>query len=272
MTELKRIFNKNNNVVIGAVHFPPLIGYPDFPGIKIAETNALRDLRSFEHGGADGTIFENNYDQPHVVEVGPGTSAAMAYLGSKIIDASQKPVGVSTLWNDFKTSLAIAKLLKLSFIRIPVFVDTVRASCGVIHGNPQEIIKYRRALHAENVALFTDIHVKHAELLSRYSIIQSARRAIASGSDALILTGKWTGDAPDLNELKSVRVAVGNFPILIGSGADEKNAQALFRYANGVIVSTSLKRGLKKKNEVNVKSYDQRIDESKVRRFYAGLR
>jgi hypothetical protein len=271
MSKLKKIFGKDRNIVIGAVHFPPLLGYPDFPGIKITKGNALHDLRSFERGGVDGVIFENNYDQPHVTEVGPGTIASMAYLGIEIKNSARTPVGISTLWNDFRTSLTLAKLLGLFFVRIPVFVDTVRAPSGMIRGNPKEIIAYRKRLRAENVALFTDIHVKHAKLLSRFSLVQSARLAIKSGSDALILTGKWTGDAPDLTLLRRVREAVGNFPIIIGSGASEENVRELLCYANGVIVSTSLKRGSIKRGEANVKAYNQRIDERKVKRFILAL-
>ncbi|MCL4403790.1 BtpA/SgcQ family protein [Patescibacteria group bacterium] len=267
MLAFKRIFGKDRNIVIGAIHFPPLPGYPAFPGIKRAEVNASRDLNAFKRGGVDGVIFENNYDQPHVIKAETGTAVAMTYLGERINRSAGIPVGVSTLWNDFETSLVIAKLLGLDFIRIPVFVDTVRASCGVIRGNPREAVAYRRKMKAQNVALFTDIHVKHAKLISRLSLAQSAKRSIAAGSDALIITGEWTGDAPDVKDLRDVRLAVGNFPIIVGSGADDRNIRTLMRYANGVIVSTSLKRGVRKPSEVNVKAYSQRVDIKKVRRF-----
>lgn len=268
---LKKIFKKERNIVIGAVHFPPLIGYPSFPGVKTALRNALLDLQAFERNGVDGIIFENNYDQPHVEKVGSGTASAMAYLGGEMKKSSRLPMGVSTLWNDFETSLALARLLNLRFIRVPVFVDTVRASCGVIRGYPRKVVAYRRRLDAENVALFTDIHVKHAELLSRHSIVRSALEAVRRESDAIVLTGKWTGDAPNIEELKAVRAAFGDFPIILGSGVDAGNVRSLFKYANGAIVSTSLKAGEKKKGEVNVKSYGQRIDGRKVRKLLRAL-
>lgn len=269
MNSLKRIFGKERGIVIGAIHFPPLLGYPGFPGFARASRNALYDLRAFTRGKADGVLFENNYDLPHTVEADPGTIVSMAHLGEMLRREAEIPLGVSTLWNDFKTSLALAKAFRLAFIRVPVFIDKVRASCGIIEGNAREVIAFRRALDGNKVALFTDIHVKHSKLLSRYSLIESAHRAIRAESDALILTGKWTGDAPDMKELAEVRRAVGEFPILIGSGADEKNVRALLEYANGVIVSTSLKKGGARKGEVNVKSYAQRIDAKKVKRLVA---
>ncbi|MEK7479614.1 MAG: BtpA/SgcQ family protein, partial [Patescibacteria group bacterium] len=120
---------------------------------------------------------------------------------------------------------------------------------------------------AEDIALFTDIHVKHAEIISRMNIIESAQMAIQKGADALIVTGKWTGNAPDIEELKKVRQAVKTFPIFIGSGVSEKNIKKLFQYANGVIVSTSLKEGGSKTGEINIKGWGQRIARTKVARL-----
>lgn len=266
MNKLKKIFKKDKNVIIGALHFPPLLGYPNSPGLKVALKNALADLKEFENGGADGVIFENNYDIPHKEFVDPSVVASMTYLGEKLKSATKLPLGISVLWNDYKTALSIAKILNLQFIRIPVFVDKVKNDYGVIKGKSKKIIEYRKSIGAENVAIFTDIHVKHAKLLSKYSILYSAKLAIQKGSDGLIVTGKWTGQSPNLEDLNKARMVVGDFPILIGSGTDENNISELFQYANGAIVSTSLKKGGNKK-ETNMKSYSQRISKMKIKKL-----
>jgi membrane complex biogenesis BtpA family protein len=265
MTKLTKIFKKNKNILIGALHFPPLLSYPDFPGLNIALKNAIKDLNSFERGGVDSIIFENNYDIPHTEFVDPAVTASMMYLGEKIKKATKLPLGISVLWNDYKTALSIAKLLNLKFIRIPVFVDTAKTDYGVISGKSREIINYRKNMNAEDVLLFTDIHVKHAKILSRHNLIQSAKLAMKNGSDGLIITGKWTGDAPNLNELKNLRKTVGDFPIFAGSGVNLENIKDILTYANGAIVSTSLKKGFKKQEEINIKSYEQRIDIAKTK-------
>ncbi|MFA6048126.1 MAG: BtpA/SgcQ family protein [Parcubacteria group bacterium] len=270
MSKIKQLFKKDRNIIIGAVHFPPLLGYPGFPGFKIALKNALCDLKAFENGGADGIIFENNYDIPHKTFVDPEVVASMAYLGEKIRANTKLPVGISVLWNDYKTALSIAKILDLQFIRIPVFVDKVETDYGIIEGEAKKVIEFRKSIDAENVAIFTDIHVKHAKLLSKYDIKTSAKLAMENRSDAIIITGKWTGQSPDINELKEIRKTVGDFPILVGSGLDENNVINLFQYANGAIASTSLKEG-NKTEEVNVKSYMQRIDNKKVNLLVASL-
>ncbi len=259
-----KVFKGRRDIVIGAVHFPPLLGYPDFPGFKVALGNALADVKAFENGGVDGIIFENNYDIPHKPKVDPEIVASMALLGEEIRAATKLPLGVSVLWNDYRTALSLAKVLGLQFIRVPVFVDKVRTACGIIEGRPKEVSRVKKLLGAEDIAMFTDIHVKHSKLLSKYDLLTSAKLAIRAGSDAIILTGKLTGQPPDTKELKALRDSVGDFPLLIGSGVDKTNKQPLFAYADGAIVSTSLKEGGFKRGEVNVKSYGQRIDKNKV--------
>ena len=264
MNKIKKIFGKNNNIVIGAIHFPPLLGYPDFPGFRVAIENAIKDLKSFEKGRVDGVIFENNYDIPHKIFVESEVIVSMTYLGEKIKANTKLPVGVSVLWNDYKTALSIASILNLQFVRIPVFVDKVETDYGIIEGEAKKVIEFRTSIGAENVAIFTDIHVKHAKLLSKYDIKTSAKLAMENGSDAVIITGKWTGQGPEINELKEVKRTIGNFPIFVGSGLDENNITNFFQSANGAIVSTSLKEG-GRTEDVNVKLYAQRIDEDKVK-------
>jgi membrane complex biogenesis BtpA family protein len=267
MTSVKKIFGKTRAITIGAIHFPPLLGYRDFPGFKIAERNALRDLRAFELAGFDGIIFENNYDIPHREFVDPAVIASLTYLGMSIKTATRLPVGISVLWNDYLTALSIAKTLGLAFIRIPVFVDRVKTAYGVIKGDPGKIIDARKRLQAEDIALLTDIHVKHAKLLSSYSLTESADQAIKHGSDGLIITGQWTGDAPQMQELSDLRGHVGAFPIFAGSGADKENICGICKLANGAIVSTSLKNGNAYAHNANIKLYSQRISKDKAKTF-----
>lgn len=261
---LNDIFKKNKNIIIGAIHFPPLFGYKDFPGIDVALKNALHDLKAFEEGGVDGIIIENNYDVPHKIIVDKKTAEMMAHLGKEIKKVANFPIGVSVLWNDYKSALSIAKRIEAQFIRIPVFVDRVKTNYGEVLGMPEDVLKYRKKINAEGVAIFTDIHVKHAELLEKKAIETSATEAIKSGSDALIITGKWTGQAPILDDLIAVKNTAKDFPILIGSGIDKKNIKKLFKYVDGAIVSTSLKEGKVTVGGVNIKSWKQRIDKNKV--------
>lgn len=262
---LAQILGKDRDIVIGAIHLPPLLGHADFPGFDVAIKNALDDLRAFEKGGVDGVIFENNYDIPHREFVTPETAEAMMRIGKKIRSVATVPLGISVLWNDYKTAMFIAKTIKLKFVRVPVFVDKVKTSYGIIEGKAEDVLNFRKSIKAESVAIFADIHVKHSEILSKHSITESAKLAIEKGADALIVTGKWTGNAPDISRLETVKRAVGDFPILVGSGANKSNIGNMLLFANGVIVSTSVKLGSQDPRLVNRKDYECRIDIKKVR-------
>jgi len=266
---------QTKNPVIGMVHFPPLLGYKDFPGIEKCLEKSLADAKTLEEGGVDGIMFENNYDIPHKAFVEPEIVASLTFLIKEISKSISVPFGINVLWNDYKTAFSLAKLCGAKFIRVPVFVDSVETDYGKVLAEPEKVISFREKIGASEIAIFTDIHVKHAKMLEEKTISESAREAIKNGSDAIIITGKWTGDAPNVDDLDEARKTVGkDFPILIGSGATKENANLLLKYATGIIVGTSLKTGkiLSKEEEVNLKPWEESIDLEKVKEFVEKVR
>src|SRR3989344_5673660 len=180
MSERENIENLfgSKNPIIGAVHFLPMVGYGNF-GLNEIYERARSDLQILEQGGADGIIFENNYDIPHKISVDPGTIASMGFLLGRLRQDTQLPIGVSVLWNDYRSAISIAKIAEAEFVRVPVFVDKVRTSYGhVITGDAEAITRYRELMEAQKILLFTDIHVKHAQILNPDTIEQSAKRAV----------------------------------------------------------------------------------------------
>jgi membrane complex biogenesis BtpA family protein len=263
--EIKSIF-KIDKPIIGALHFMPLLGYPKFVGLDKIIDISIKDLHAFQEGGINGIILENNYDIPHNINVGPEIIASMTYLCSELAKIATVPLGVNVLWNDFKASLAIAKTINAKFIRVPVFVDDVETDFGKIYCNPNEVLDYRSKLSAnEDIAILADIQVKHSKMLKSRPIEESARLAQDFGADAVIITGKWTGNAPLISDLKKVKSAV-KIPVLIGSGMTIKNALELLTYSDGAIVSTSVKNDdSETSDERNVRSFNSRININKVK-------
>lgn len=257
------------------VHFPPLPEYKDFPGMEKCLEKSLNDTKTLEEGGVDAIMVENNYDTPHKEFVNPNVAEAITSLTQKISEAISIPLGINILWNDYKSALSIAKICGAKFVRVPVFVDSVETQYGRIFAAPEKVLSFRKEAEAENVAIFTDIHVKHAKMLEEKTISESASEAVKKGSDGLIITGKWTGDAPDVSDLEEARKAIGkNFPILIGSGATKDNVKNLLQYADGVIVGTALKTGAvrSKEEEVNLKPWEEKINLEKTREFVKAFR
>lgn len=263
---MSNIFN-TKSPIIGMIHFMPLIGYPEYPGFEKVLKKAKKDVQVLKGGGVDGIIVENNYDIPHKIFVEPETIACMTLLVREIVKSADLPMGVNVLWNDYKASLSIAKLTGAKFIRVPVLVDNVKTNYGDIFAEPEKVFNYRKKIKAEEIFIFADIQVKHAEMLEEKELVVSAKEAIAAGANALIVTGKWTGNAPLISDLEKVREAVGDFPVLVGSGAKKENIALLLRVASGVIVGTALKSNYFKKDKTNIKSYQEVIEEKKVKEF-----
>ena len=155
--------------------------------------------------------------------------------------ATGLPVGVNVLRNDVRAALAIAQVCKAQFVRANVWVGAAVTDQGVIEGAAREAILYRREIGAD-VAIWADIFVKHSVQLGGGEIADAARDAVLRGrADALIVTGSATGSAASEADLASVRSAVPDTPILIGSGFSADRGVGGLAFANGAIVGTSLK-------------------------------
>ncbi|MEN9567553.1 MAG: photosystem biosis protein BtpA, partial [Cyanobacteriota bacterium] len=61
-------------------------------------------------------------------------------------------------------------------------------------------------------------------------------------ADGVILSGWATGSPPTQEDLELASAAAGDTPVFIGSGANWSNIPQLMQAADGVIVSSSLKR------------------------------
>ncbi|KPV65145.1 MAG: Tryptophan synthase alpha chain [Candidatus Bathyarchaeota archaeon BA1] len=232
--------------IIGMVHLPPLPGSPNYGdrGIDQVLDFAVEEARALEDGGVDGLLVENLGDAPYLkTNVGSETISAMTLIARGVIEAIQIPIGVNILRNDVKAALAVAYITGGKFIRANVFTDTILTDQGIIEPSAPELLRYRRFLGAGGVRIFADVHVKHGVLLSPRAIEQSAVDAAYRGlADAIIVTGARTGIEPDLEDLKRVKGAVPDRPVLVGSGASKENIVKLLEYADGAIVGTHLKK------------------------------
>lgn len=267
MNKLESIF-KTKRPLIGMVHFPPLIGYPDYPGFDYIANKMLREAKILEKSGFDGIVIENNYDIPHKEKISSMAASMFTSLACLLQQNIKIAFGVSVLWNDFETSLSICASSSAKFFRVPAFVDTVKTTYGIMPARAKEIAKLKNKLKLDKIAIFADIQVKHSEMIDKNkTLVQSAKEAVINGADAIIVTGKWTGDSPKIDDLKNTRESVIDFPILIGSGVTNKNLSTLLQYADGAIVGTFLKNGGIQTKEINLKPYIAKINSKKASDF-----
>lgn len=250
--------------LFGMVHLGPLPGAPLFRGSleQVIET-AVADAWAIAHGGCDALVFENFGDRPFPKNrVEPETIAAMTRVIVEVIGEVHLPFGVNVLRNDALAAIGIAAATGAAFVRINVHTGTVLADQGVIEGEAAATLRKRTAL-APDVAIFADHLVKHAVPLAPLDPLQAAKDLRLRGlADALVISGIETGAAADPERLRSVRDALADTPLILGSGLTESNA-ASFAAADGAIVGTSIKRG----GEV-----DAPVDEGRVRRVVAAFK
>ena len=229
--------------VFGMIHLAALPGAPLFTSMEEVLEAALRDARGIAEGGADGLIFENFGDRPFTKgRVEAETVAAMTRVVTEVVRAVPMPFGVNVLRNDARSAVAIAAATGAAFIRVNVHSGAMLTDQGLIEGDAFATMRLRQAL-APRLAVFADHLVKHATPLGEVDPIQSAKDLRLRGlADALIVSGAETGAAADPRRLETLRHALGDAPLLLGSGLTEDNA-ASFAEADGAIVGTSIKRG-----------------------------
>lgn len=240
--------------VIGMVHLLPLPGSPRWAGSmdEVIE-RALADARTLAEAGADALLVENFGDMPFTAgRVEAVTVAAMSVAAAAVRSSVPAlPLGVNVLRNDTRSALAVAVACGASFVRANVLAGAAVTDQGLVHSDAYGLLRDRRHLAAE-VAIFADVHSKHAVPLGpadlEHEARDLARRALADG---LIVTGRATGEAASQEALARVRAAVPGTPLLVGSGVTAESAAALLKVADALIVGTAVKRDGRVENPVD---------------------
>jgi uncharacterized protein len=249
---LKQIFN-TTQPIIGVVHLLPLPTSARWGGsLSAIIDRAEQEAVALVSGGVDGIVVENFFDAPFPKSrVDPAVVSAMTTIVTRLMELVALPIGINVLRNDSLSAMAIASCTGASFIRVNVLSGVMATDQGLIEGCAHELMRYRRELGSD-VKIMADVLVKHAQPLSSSDLTNAVRETIDRGlADAIILSGAITGSPPSLEDLRLARAAAGSTPMLIGSGASLENINSLMQFADGAIVSSSLKRQGKIENSID---------------------
>lgn len=206
---------------------------------------AAADTVAYAKGGFDAIIVENFGDLPFTrTAVASETVAAMATAAQALTEAlGDLALGFNVLRNDADAALGLCAACGGDFIRVNVHSGAMVTDQGVIEGDAYATLRKRARLCPE-VRLFADVQVKHAAPLGEIPLEQTARDTFERGkADALIVSGSGTGEATSLDDLRRVRQACPDAPLLVGSGARTETAAELLAVADGLIVGSALKTG-----------------------------
>ena len=232
--------------IIGMIHVGALPGTPRHGGdVAALVAQAEEEARIYRDEGVDAILVENMHDVPYLNrKVGPEITAAMTLLGYRVKEASGLDVGLQILAGANREALAAAHLAGLDFIRAEGFVFGHLADEGYMDACAGELLRYRHALGADRIAVFTDIKKKHSShaLTQDVDLAATAKAAAFFDADGVIVTGASTGSEADLDEVRAVRRAV-DFSVLVGSGVTLENVDRYLPHAHGLIVGSHFKTG-----------------------------
>ena len=249
--------------VIAMIHLGALPGTPAH-GLPLAdiEKQAMHEAEIFRAAGIHGLMLENMHDTPYLRgKVGPEIVASMAIIARAVKQATRLPCGVQVLAGANVEAMAVAHAAGLDFIRAEGFAFAHVADEGIIESSAAELLRYRRAIGADGVQVWTDVKKKHSShaITADVDIGETAHAVEFMRGDAVIVTGAVTGDAPKPADVLAVKKKT-RLPVYLGSGVTAANLKTYFAAADGFIVGSEFKHG---------GHWSRAVDAARVERFMA---
>lgn len=235
---------RKEKFIIGMVHCLPLPGTLAYGNdVEKIYKQAQEDACVLEQAGVDAIIVENTNDKPFSQKLEVEQITMLSALTRMVVECVNIPVGVGASFNDGVSAMAIAYTANASFIRSPVFVDTMYVTgYGTMTPCARDLLRYRSLLKAEHIEIWGDVQVKHSHLVNKeVTLTESAEVAQQYGAASVIVTGLSTGWETPLNVLTQVKETV-SIPVIVGSGFHIQNLDEQFSKADGAIVGTAMKK------------------------------
>ncbi len=231
--------------VIAMIHVGATPGSPRASeGVGALVERACREAELYRAEGVDAIALENMHDLPYLRgSVGPEVVATMTAVACAVRRLEpRRPLGAQLLAGAGRETLAVALAANLDFIRVEGFVFAHVADEGIIEACAGELLRYRRALGAERIAVFADVKKKHCShaITADQDVVETARAAEFFLADGVIVSGRATGEPADPAELSRVKGAVA-VPVLVGSGVSVENVQDFLPHADALIVGSHFK-------------------------------
>ncbi len=241
----QRIFGDRPHTVIGMIHVRALPATPQHSGgMDPILEQALAEAEVYRSCGIHALMIENMHDIPYVQNPGPEITAAMSVLAHAVKQAVPSlPLGIQILAGGNRQALSAALSAGADFIRAEAFVFGHVADEGYMDSCAGDLLRFRKAIGAEDIAVFTDIKKKHSAhaVTADVDIVQTAHAAEYFLSDGLILTGASTGESASAKELQAVHSST-RLPVLVGSGITPDNLVDYLPFADAFIVGSAFKQ------------------------------
>jgi membrane complex biogenesis BtpA family protein len=249
---------------IAMAHLPPLPGtplYDDAGGPQAIVDAVRRDVEILTASGFDAVMFCNEGDRPYQLSATFEGVAMMARVVSEVAPRDC-PFGVDYLW-DAQAALSVATATGASFIR-EVTTGVYESDMGLWAPDVAKLLRRRRELSAEHVAVFMNITPEFASSLGTRDIAKTARSvSVSSLPDAILVSGPMAGAEPSLDAVREAKSGAAQTPVFANTGVKSTNVREFLSVADGVIVGSDLK--------VDGGTWNP-VDQERAERFMAEVR
>ena len=229
--------------IIAMAHLPPLPGtplYDEEAGVAGIVDAVRADVDILLAAGVDGILFCNEGDRPYSLKGGFEGAALLARVVTELAPRD-RPFGVDFLW-DARVALAVAAATGADFIR-EVTTGVYESDMGLWNTDAAGLLRERRRLGAQSVAVLMNVTPEFASPLGRRSVGDVARSAVVSSlADAVLVSGPMAGSEPSRAALQEASAAVGGeVPVFVNTGAKSTNIRDFLRVGDGAVVGSDLK-------------------------------
>jgi uncharacterized protein len=243
VSRFREIFPSIAKPLIAMAHIPALPGTPlynETEGIRGLIEHVRRDVRLLVGAGFDAILFCNENDRPYQLQAGPESASVMTRVITECRPDSVA-FGVDFLW-DPRIALAAAVAAEADFIRA-VTTGAWESDMGLWTTSCAEVLRERRRLQADGLAVFMNITPEFASAIGRREPAATARSAaVSSLADAILVSGPMAGASPDLRTVRAVRQATPpEVPVLLNTGARRDSIAQFLAVTDGCIVGSDLK-------------------------------
>jgi membrane complex biogenesis BtpA family protein len=165
----------------------------------------------------------------------PCTMEAWIEMGAAMEAASARG-------QDPQAALAVAAVTGASFIR-EVATGVYESDMGLWAPDAGKLLRYRRELDADHVAVFVNITPEFASTVGTRDIATTAQSVrVSSLADAILVSGPMAGAEPSVDAVREAKRGCGDeTPVFANTGVKSSNVKDFLAVADGAIVGSDLK-------------------------------
>jgi uncharacterized protein len=223
-------------------HLPALPGTPLYDeegGPDAIVEWVRRDVEILTRSGFDAILFCNENDRPYQLSATLEGVAMMARVVTEVAPRD-RPFGVDYLW-DAQAALSVAVVTGAGFIR-EVTTGVYESDMGLWAPDAATLLRRRRNLDAEHVAVFMNVTPEFASSLGSRDVAKTARSVtVSSLADTILVSGPMAGAEPSLDTLREAKSACPDTPVFANTGVKSTNVVDFLSVADGVVVGSDLK-------------------------------